>query len=77
MEGSDYALGYFYLACGTEDPLCYRTFSRDVATLDRYLPLCRHIEKGRNYESEAIDGGSHNYAVWQYTFYRFLQLIFK
>ena len=77
VEGSDYALGYFYLACGTEEPLCFRTFSRDVATLDRYLPLCRHIEKGRNYESEAIDGGSHNYAVWQYTFYRFLQLIFK
>lgn len=77
IENSPYELGCFYLACGTEDAACFRTFSRDVAALDRYLPVCHKIEKGRNYESECIADGGHNYAVWQYTFYRFLQMIFK
>ena len=77
IEGSSYDLKRFYLACGTEDPACFRTFSRDVEVLDRYLPACHKIEKGKNYEPEFIEGGGHNYAVWQYTFYRFLQMIFR
>lgn len=77
IEGSDFDLGCFYLACGTDDTACYRTFARDVATIERYLPTCQRLIKGQNYEAEFIDGGCHNYAVWQYTFFRFLQRIFQ
>ena len=77
MENSPFDLGCFYLTCGTQDPACFATFSRDIAALEGYLPQCRKVQKGKNYFVESLEGGSHNYQVWQYAFYRFLQLIFK
>lgn len=77
IETSEYGLPYLYWCCGTADPACYAQFARDTAMLERYLPACRKLEKGRNLEVAHIEGGGHNYAVWQYALFHFLQRIFK
>ena len=77
IHNSPYDLGYLYLLCGTLDPACYATFSRDVALLAEKIPGSGKIIEGVNYTAEEAIGGKHDYAVWQYGLYRFLRLAFK
>jgi enterochelin esterase-like enzyme len=77
INNSTGGLSYLYMICGTEDRACFGTFSRDVALLAEKVPQSGKITEGINYSAVEADGGGHDYAVWQYGLYSFLQLLFR
>lgn len=77
INNSGFDLGYLYMICGTKDPACYETFSRDIARLAKIVPESGKIRQDSNFSYVEAEGGSHNYKVWQYGLYSFLKRIFR
>ncbi|MCR4787465.1 MAG: hypothetical protein K5888_02660 [Lachnospiraceae bacterium] len=74
-KGKEKGLDIKYLFCCNGDKDIAFAEHKDI--MDRTVPVCPELEKGKNYDFYIIPGGVHDMKAWQLHLYHALQIFFK
>ena len=74
-NGEEKGLPLRYMFCCNGDKDI--AYAEHIDIMEKVLPICPQLQKGRNYDFYVIPGGVHDMKAWQLHLYHALQIFFK